>query len=266
MKRLKICLATFVAALLSACATIPKAAGDGLFFTVTYGETVPAVEGSEDALELSFILIDSKHDRLGELVRSLLYGGLSAEDHAAKVTDDLKTTYRLTLEENREWGFDQSWSYDEEIKVSVTDSYAVISRAVGVYEGGAHGNYNVVPYVLDLKTPAQISLEDIIAESGRPAFYALVDRELRRYSDEKSETPLSPGSSLSGGIYLEDTVTPLNFYPAADGLHLQWNPYDIAAYVFGIIDITLTWDELAGLLSPEGTAMAAVYLKIWHYR
>lgn len=244
---------------MSACVTSPKPAGDGFFFTVTYGETVPAAEGSQDALELSFSLVDSKNDRLGEVVRSLLYGGLSAEDHAARVTDDLKTTYRLTLEENSEWGFDQSWSYDEEIKVSVTGRYAVITQTVSIYEGGAHGDYTVVPYVLDVETPGAFSLEDIIAEKSRPAFYALMERELRRYSNEKSEIPLSPGAPLSGGIYFDDNVTPSNFYPAADGLHLQWNPYDIAAYAFGVIDITLAWNELADLFSSAGTALAAAY-------
>jgi hypothetical protein len=261
MKTLKIRFMIFVlaAAILSACATAPKPSGNGPFFTVTYSETVPAAEGSENALELSFSLVDTKKNPLGEVVRSFLYGGLSAEDHAARVTDELKTTYHLTLEENSEWGFDQSWSYDEEIKAAVTGRYAVITQAVSIYQGGAHGLYTVVPYVLDVETSKVFSLEDIIAEKGRTGFYALMDRELRRYSNEKSETPLSPGAPLSSGIYFEDSVTPPNFYPAADGLHLQWNPYDIAAYVFGIIDITFAWNELADLLSPEGTSLAATY-------
>ncbi|MDR2143506.1 MAG: RsiV family protein [Treponema sp.] len=258
MRTSKICIALFISAFIFACATVP-ARNDGLFFTVTYGETVPPAEGSEDALELSFVLVDSEKVPLGELVRSFLYGGLSAEDHAAKVTDDLKTTYRLTLEENSEWGFDQSWTYDEEIKTAVTGPYAVITRAMYVYQGGAHGDQTVVPYVFDVETPKKIGLDDIIAKESRSGFYGIMNRELRLYSDAKSELPLFPEAPLSSGIYFEDTVMPSNFYPAADGLHLQWNPAEIAAYVFGVIDITLGWDELANLLSPEGAAMAAVY-------
>ncbi|MDR2048427.1 MAG: RsiV family protein [Treponema sp.] len=249
----------FAAAFLSACATSPKPAREGLFFTVTCGETVPVAEGSEDALELSFTLVDSGENRLGEFVRGLLYGGQSAEEYAAKIMDDLKTTYHLTLEENTEWGFSQSWSYEEEQEVSVTGSYALITRHSFIYEGGAHPDYATLYYVLDVKTPKTLGLEDIVTEEGRPGFYAFIDRELRRYSNEKGETPLAPGAPLSSGIYFEDSVTPSNFYPAADGLHLQWNPYDIAAYVYGIIEITLDWDELADLLSPEGTALAAAY-------
>ncbi|MDR2144531.1 MAG: RsiV family protein [Treponema sp.] len=259
MKTIKIYFAVFALALLSACATAPKTAGNGLFFTVTRGETVPAAEDQENALELSFTLVDSKESRLGAFVRDLLYSGQSAEEYAAKITDDLKTTYRLTLEENSEWGYDQSWEYTEEQEVSVAGPYALITRQNFIYEGGAHPDYATLYYVLDVKTPRALSLEDIIAEKNQPGFYALINRELRRHSDELTDQPLSPEAPLSAGIYFEDSVTPVNFYPAAEGLHLQWNPYDIAAYVFGVIDITIPWNELADLLSPEGTSLAAAW-------
>jgi hypothetical protein len=259
MKTLKIRFAPIVltAALLSACATAPKPAQDKSFFTVTYGETVSMAENPENALELSFTLVDSEESRLGEFVRSLLYSGQSAEEYAAKITDDLKTTYRFTLEENSEWGYDQSWEYTEEQEVAVTGSYALITRHSFIYEGGAHPDYTSSYYVLDIRTPKAFSLEDIITEEGLPNFYALINRELRRYSDKLTDRPLSPGAPLSAGIYFEDSIAPANFYPAADGLHLLWNPYEIAAYVYGKIEITLDWDEL--LLSPEGTALAAAY-------
>ncbi|MDR0403547.1 MAG: RsiV family protein [Treponema sp.] len=253
----KHCFAVFALAFLSACVTAPRPAEDRLFFILNYGETVPAPEDSENALELSFSLVDSKDGQIGELLRALLYGGQSVEEYAAKITDDLITTYRLTLEENSEWGFDQSWNYSEEQEFSVTGSYALIARHSFVYTGGAHPNYSTLYYVLDLKTPKALGLEDIIAEEGLAGFHTAVDRELRRYSDELTDQPLSPETSLSGGIFFEDSAVPANFYPAADGLHLHWNPYEIAAYVYGEIEISLDWDEL--LLSPEGTALAAAY-------
>jgi hypothetical protein len=255
MKTIKKCFVAFILVSLFACAGVPKPAGNRLFFTVTHSETVAAPESAEDTLELSFILIDTKESRLNEFIRGLLYSGQSAEEYAAKVTDDLKTTYRLTLEENSEWGFEQSWSYEEEQKVSVTGSYAIITRHSFIYEGGAHPNNATSYYVIDLETPKTLGLEDIITEEGRPGFYGYIDKELRLYSDGLTDQPLLPGAPLSTGIYFEDSVTPANFYPAADGLHLQWNPYEIAAYVYGEIEITLAWDELR--LSPEGTALAA---------
>jgi hypothetical protein len=257
MKTIKKCLVAFILVSLFACAGVPKPAGNGLFFIVTYSETVSAPESSENTLELSFTLLDTKKCWLGEFTRDLLYGGQSAEEYAARVTDDLKTTYRLTLEENSEWGFDQSWSYSEEQKVSVAGSYAVITRQSFIYEGGAHPNSSTLHYVLDTETPKALSIEDIIAEEGLLNFYAFTDRELRLYSDKLTDEPLLSGAPLSNGIYFEDSVTPSDFYPATDGLHLQWNPFEIAAYAYGTIEITLGWDEL--LLTPEGTELAAAY-------
>jgi hypothetical protein len=257
MKPLRICFFAFILVSLFACASIPKPAGNGYFFTVTYSETVSAPEDPENTLELAFTLLDTEKCWLSEFIRSLLYGGQSAEEYAAKITDDLKTTYRFTLEENSEWGFEQSWSYEEEQKVTVTGSYALITRHSFIYEGGAHPNYSTLYYVIDLETPKAFSLEDIIAEEGWPNFYGFIDRELRLYSNKLTDQSLPPGAPLSAGIYFEDSATPVNFYPAADGIHLQWNPYEIAAYVYGEIEITLSWDEL--LLSPAGTALAAAY-------
>jgi hypothetical protein len=257
MKTTKICFFVFVLVSLFACASVPKPAGNGFFFIVSSGETVSAPEDPEDTLDLSFTLLDTKKCWLIEFIHDLLYGGLSAEEYAAKITDDLKTTYRLTLEENSEWGFEQSWSYEEEQKVSVTRSYAVITRHTFIYEGGAHPNYSTLYYVIELETPKTFGLKDIITEEGWANFYALIDRELRLYSDGLTDQPLPPEAPLSAGIYFEDNVTPANFYPAVDGLHLQWNPYEIAAYTYGEIEITLGWDEL--VLSPEGMALAAAY-------
>jgi hypothetical protein len=255
MKTIKNCFLAFISVSLFACAGVPKPAGNRIFFTTTYSETVSAPEGSEDTLEVSFTLLDTKKCWLTEFIHDLLYSGQSAEEYAAKVTDDLKTTYRLTLEENGEWGFEQSWSYEEEHEASVKGSYAILTRHNFTYTGGAHPNYSTLYYVIELETPKTLGLEDIITKEGLPNFYGYIDRELRLYSDGLTEQPLPPGAPLSAGIYFEDNVTPVNFYPAADGLHLQWNPYEIAAYTYGEIEITLKWDEL--LLSPEGTALAA---------
>jgi hypothetical protein len=257
MRILKNCFGALVVVLVCACAATPKSAGDGLFFTVTHSEAVPAAEDSENMLELEFSLLDSTESRLGKFVRGLLYDGQSAEEYAAKVTDDLKTAYRLTLEENGEWGFDQSWSFSEEQEVSVTGQFALITRHSFVYEGGAHPNYGTLHYVFDLKAPKALGFEDVIAEEGLSGLYTLVDRELRLYADELTGQPLSPNAPLSAGIYFEDSVAPADFYPAADGLHFSWNPYEIAAYTYGEIEITLDWDDL--LLSSDGAKLAAAY-------
>ncbi|MDR1507639.1 MAG: RsiV family protein [Treponema sp.] len=240
------------------CAGSPKtSAGNALFFTTTYGETVPASDDSDNTLELSFTLVDSRDERLKEFVRSLLYSGRSPEDYAAKITDDLKTTYILTLEENSDWGLDQSWSYNEGQEVLVKGPYALVTQAVDVYQGGAHPNYNTFHYVLDTQAPGQLGLKDIITEDGMQNLPGLMDRELRLFSGEAGKIPLPPGQPLSSGIYFDDSVDPADFFPAADGLHFTWNPYEIAAYVYGIIEITVGWDELS--LTGEGEKLAAAF-------
>lgn len=243
------------------CAGSPPPKQTGPFFTGIYGETVPAfADSSSDAeLDVSLTLLDAKETALRDVLRSALYGGQPPAQYAAKIIEDWKTTYTLTLEENSEWGADQSWSYNEEHGVEITGPYAVISQNVYMYQGGAHGNTVTAYLTLDTKTPRLLSFEDIILRENFPRLSAYIDQGLREFSRSGYDTPIPAGSPLSSGIYFEDTIPLGDFYPARDGLHFQWDPYEIAAYTYGVIDITVGWNDLAEILSPAGAELAAAY-------
>lgn len=253
----------FALVLLVSCTGLPGTAGKtGPFFITVYGETVPAFEDSSlsDAeLDLSFSLADVSDEQLMPVVRGALYGGTSAESYALKVIDDLKTAYLETLSENSNWGVDQSWSYSEEHTVGVRGHYAVVSQSRYEYMGGAHGNGSVSYHVFDLEIPRRLALADIIDKNKQDDLDALVDRRLRSFSEETSGESLPARLPLSAGIYMEDKPRAEDFFPDTKGLHLQWDPYEIAGYAFGGIEVVLGWNELDGILSAEGRKLAAVY-------
>jgi hypothetical protein len=243
------------------CAGGGRARQSGPFFTVTFGETVPAFsDSSSDAeLDVSLTLLDSAEPALKRLVREALYGGLSPEDYARAILDDWKTPYPLPLEENSDWGADQSWSYEESAAAEITGPYAVISRSLYQYHGGAHGFSYTSYLTLDMRTALPLGLRDIIPEENASRLAVLIDRELRAFSEHERDIPIPPGSPLSSGFYFEDTVEPSDFYPARNGILFHWNIYEIAPYAAGAVDIMLGWKDLAGILSPAGADMAAAY-------
>jgi hypothetical protein len=251
------------ALVLAFCTGLPGTADEtGPFFITVYGETVPAFEDSSlsDAeLDLSFSLADVSEERLAPVVRGALYGGTSVESYALKVIDDLKTAYLETLSENSNWGVDQSWSYSEEHTVLVKSHYAVVSQSRYEYMGGAHGNGSVSYHVFDLEVPCRLTLADIINKNKQDALDALVDRKLRALSEETNGESLPDSLPLSAGIYMADKPMAEDFFPSSKGLHLQWDPYEIAAYAFGGIEVVLDWGELDKILSAEGQKLAAVY-------
>jgi hypothetical protein len=243
------------------CAGSPSAKQTGPFFITAYGETVPAsADSSSDAeLDVSLMLIDAKETALRDLIRTTLYGGQAPAQYAAKIIDDWKATYTLTLEENNEWDTDQSWNYNEEHGVDIAGPYAVISQNIYMYQGGAHGNAATAYLTLDTKAPRLFSLEDLIPKGNFTQLLVSIDRELRAFSRTEHNTPIPDGSPLSSGIYFEDTIPLEDFYPARDGLHFQWDPYEIAAYAYGVVDIAVNWKDLAEILSPAGAELAAAY-------
>jgi hypothetical protein len=255
-----VCAAALSCAALS-CVSNPQIKQTGSFFTTVYGETVPAfADSSSDAeLDVSLTLIDARDAALRDMVRSVLYGGQPPEAYAAKIIEDWKTTYTLTLEENSEWGVDQSWNYNEEHTVQITGRWAVVSQNIYMYQGGAHGNGETAYLTFDTQTPHLLTLNDIIPVENIPRLTAAIDRALRAFSRSEYGTLISEGAPLSSGIYFEDTFQTEDFYPARDGLHFQWDPYALAAYAFGVIDVAIDWKDLADILTPAGAELAAEY-------
>jgi hypothetical protein len=242
---------------LTACAGLPEALPEP-FVRLSRTESIPAFERKKPSADLKLSLIDvSQPGTLQILVRNLLYKGQDAEAYAGKITGDLTRDYRETATENPE--YTTNWSYDEAQKLALAGSYAVITRLISSYTGGAHGNWTETSYVLDQEKPRQIRLADLITRAGFPNLYAFADRELRDFSAAAGQ-PLPPGTPLSNGIFFEDSVTlSEDFYPTKEGLNFQWDPYEIAPYSEGGVEITLTWQELADILSAEGKKLAAAF-------
>ena len=258
--------AVLLAALVS-CAGGPQGSGSrtvtsGPFFITVYGETVPAFDDSalaEAEMDISLALADTEQTPLSGIVRSALYGGQTAEEYAAKVLDDWKTTYRATLDENNAWGFDQSWGYNEEHAVQINGPYAVVSQSIYHYMGGAHGNQLVRYYVFDMSAPKQLAVGDLVSAESFSKLTDYVNRKLRRYSETVGGKPLPDRLPLTAGIFNEETAGLDDFYPAGEGLHIQWDPYEIAAYAYGSIEVVISWEELTGILSPDGLRLAEAF-------
>jgi hypothetical protein len=248
-------------ALLAACAGLPKEALPEPFVRFSRRESIPAFEGKKPSADLNFSLVDvSLPGELQGLVRDLLYKGEDAEAYTGKITGDFSRDYREVAAEDP--NYVQDWSYDEEQKLVLTGNYGVITRHISSYTGGAHPNWTAANYVVDLETPRRLRFSELITRAAYSNLSAIADRELRNFSETVTGEALPPGTPLSKGIYFEDSVTlPEDFYPTEKGLNFQWDPYEIAPYAVGGVEITLSWQELAHLLSPEGKKMAAAFGK-----
>lgn len=139
---------------------------------------------------------------------------------------------------------EMGYFYEMESKVLLNNKqYFSLSMSQFIYTGGAHpGNY-VEMGTYDLQTGRRIRLDEIIRDT-----VALRPMLEKKFLDEKNE-PGQPTLALSDILFEDFKVLPMpeNYAVTARGVEFYYNPYEVAAYVFGPTSITLDWDALGRL-------------------
>ncbi|MFP3091458.1 RsiV family protein [Treponema sp. TIM-1] len=199
-------------------------------------------------MELSLILLDPAGD---ELLKSLLYEGLSPEEYAAHLIRDYEDSYFDVRTQTEDPDIRSSavlnWTYKELHKVQAYSRLQVIGRFKEYYTGGAHGMREKNYFVIDLVEKKQIRLKDLFLEGTKEALKTRVEDALRAYSS------LEPGAPLSSGYYFNDSVEPSeNFFLTTGGIGFYWDPYEIAPYSVGPVKIIIPYADIEDLLNPRG--------------
>ena len=123
------------------------------------------------------------------------------------------------------------------------DDIVILQYLVSSYSGGAHGMYGEVMHVLDLKGEKELKLSDVTS-----AYSSTLSRLLEKWY--RKQYHLQPGEKLSDHIF-EDTIPAnRNFFITKNGLGFIYNPYEIASFADGIIQIVIPFSDLKGKLTP----------------
>jgi hypothetical protein len=124
--------------------------------------------------------------------------------------------------------------YNETITASDYEHYIVIKRIRDFYDGGAHGMYGTDYHVFDRNTARFVTLADIADKAGLSDLREAVVEELRKKFE------LREGERLTDAGFFEDAIELTeNFFLSEDGIGFHWNPYEVAPYVFGEIEVVV---------------------------
>ena len=119
------------------------------------------------------------------------------------------------------------------------------------YAGGAHGSNGTLNHVIDLNSKTILALTDLFAEGDYPDVGKLIIQQITRdynYTD--------PAKLADDGFFnIEDVLPNDNFRIDADGITWTYNPYEIAAYSAGQINVTLSWELVKPYLFPDSPVM-----------
>lgn len=128
----------------------------------------------------------------------------------------------------------------------LTNIPSLWSYAMDVYEytGGAHGNHYLLIQNYDLQTGDAVSEQDLFTDDYYEPLKSLLLEALIAQTDE-AETKKDLRRL---GYSVDDVVPNENFYVTAEGITYVYNPYEIAPYAMGCIQISLPWDAARHLM------------------
>ncbi|MDR2343134.1 MAG: RsiV family protein [Spirochaetaceae bacterium] len=222
---------------------------------VTYSkkEVVPLFPEKENGPKLDFFVdtLDVLDQAERKMLRDVLYDGLSCQDYADNVYNNIKSEYLKTKESAAaQPGESYNRTYRETFDGAVYPSFIVVSRSYYYLSGGAHGQNEKAFFVLDRETLSKVELIDILRAGAENDLRVGINDALRaRYHVE-------PGAPLTSAGFLSETANvPRNFFISREGLGFCWNPYEISPYSMGTLEVVLPYARIEKLLNDKGFKM-----------
>ena len=183
------------------------------------------------------------------------YEGLSVVEASEKYVEDSFRNYKESndafladMDENAsdELGMDEMnrAAFDWQMMLDASflapyEHYLTYLVETYSFEGGAHGMSYKIPVVLDSKTGAVVSEEDFFTSGYKEELGKRLTAHLHDAFENEEDYEC---------LFTKDIEPNGNFYLTADGVVYVYGAYDIGPYYLGIIEVTVPWTELEGLL------------------
>ncbi|GHV73274.1 hypothetical protein AGMMS49940_05760 [Spirochaetia bacterium] len=211
----------------------------------------PQTPDTSPKLDIALSVVDSKQPEK-QFIMDVLYEGQGVEEYADKRLHGYDTMYgemRSVAEKHPDMSRESlNWFYNETVAYHAgTPRVAVFSRKTESFFSGAHGMQTKDYYVFNLEDKRRLSLRDIIRDDAKQALEDLVEEALRKHMEIPSWIPLS-----EGGFFEDSVDRPEDFFVSPGGLGFQWDPYEIAPYSAGIIEVIFPYDQIQGLFTDLG--------------
>lgn len=142
----------------------------------------------------------------------------------------------------------RSWyEYRYQVRSAVQtaqDGHFIYKAYINYFEGGTHGNKQMIALNFNCQTGQRMTLDDIFV----PGFQAGLNRKLLEVLMENTGTESLEELHSAGYLFSMDMFTPDNFIIGDSSITFIYNPYEIATYDKGLVKLKLKYSELGELL------------------
>jgi hypothetical protein len=207
-------------------------------------------------LDMSMSLLQMMHPAANAaFFNDALYSGLDPDRYKDQVVREQREAFfsrqssLVVMDRGRRQS--ANWYYRENVTAGNTEYPGiVVEREVETFTGGAHGLRTKQYYVIDVDSPRLIHIEDLFQDYLGDRTRALVYEALRKHSFLGEDQPLSEGMFFS-----DEPELSTNFYVSEEGVVLRWDPYEIAPFSEGEIEILLPWRTIRPMMKHSGMEM-----------
>ena len=162
-----------------------------------------------------------------------------------KVRAGLKQ-YREDMQENSTANYSSSMNYESSFRIDIDynkENYLVLPTTIYEFAGGAHGNYATLYSCYDVLNKKRLQISDIF-DADSTTLQQLIESQYR------IDNHLKPNDDLTD-IY-DNTLPPTdNFYFNEIGVCFAYNPYEVAPYARGIIEVLIPYEKLGKYLRSD---------------
>lgn len=139
--------------------------------------------------------------------------------------------------------YEYRYSIDTETREG-RDGVVVYLVTLDYYEGGAHGINQLLPLNFDARTGSQLHLSDVFVPGYESRLTDILLDALQESTSTKSIEELHD----QGYLYSMDMFASENFVLDKDHITFKYNPYEIAPYAVGIVELEVNYDDLKDIL------------------
>lgn len=139
-----------------------------------------------------------------------------------------------------------SLNYDHSVNIAVRynqNGLLVLETSMYDFAGGAHGNYGSTFTCLDVRNQKKLSLSDIITADSA-ALQPIVESHFRKQYHITED-------SLSKVLFEDHLAANDNFYLTGKGIGFLYNPYEVASYAQGQINVFIPFRDIDKYLTPS---------------
>lgn len=133
--------------------------------------------------------------------------------------------------------------------VEVNEQMVTYQISAFAYTGGAHPYGASHPFTYDLSRGCVLTAENMFRAGSEKEVLAIVQSGLAR------QLGVNPSQLESAGVFVSQFTSPGQPYINNDVIVFHFNPYDIAPYSMGNIDVAVYPYELNEYLTPEVKAL-----------